>query len=250
MSRLDDIQLFYEILGDLEQKLGGARRLHGCNGRMNWPTRGVYFFFENGENRSSSGTGPRLVRVGTHALTCQSRATLWRRLSQHRGVAKNDAGNHRGSIFRLLVGEALIHRDGIGGHSWGIGGSASEAASRLQMESLIVSSEERPVEVAVSGVVRAMPFVWVQCDDQPDRASKRGIIERNAIALLSNFDREPIDPASTTWLGAFSARERVRRSGLWNNNHVDEPYDRSFLDVLAAAVASTPALGPVESERV
>jgi hypothetical protein len=35
---------------------------------MSWPRRGVYFFFENGEMRSETGTGPRVVRVGTHAM--------------------------------------------------------------------------------------------------------------------------------------------------------------------------------------
>jgi len=33
--------------------------------------------------------------------------TLWARLSQHRGSAKSGGGNHRCSIFRLLVGRAL-----------------------------------------------------------------------------------------------------------------------------------------------
>ena len=31
--------------------------------------------------------------------------------------------------------------------------------------------------------------------------------------------------------GLHSDREPVRRSGLWNNRHVDEGYDPSFLDV-------------------
>ena len=74
---------------------------------MDWPRRGVYFFFEPGESRSLSGTGSRIVRLGTHALANGSRSTLWQRLSQHRGNAKGDGGNHRGSIFRLLVGVAL-----------------------------------------------------------------------------------------------------------------------------------------------
>ena len=37
-------------------------------------------------------------------------------------------------------------------------------------------------------------------------------------------------------LGARSDRERVRASGLWNNNHVDEGYDPAFLDEMAALV--------------
>ena len=80
---------------------------------MEWPARGVYFFFEDGEARSTSGTGPRVVRIGTHALTAKSSTTLWNRLAQHRGVVGTGGGNHRGSIFRLLVGEALLRRRGL-----------------------------------------------------------------------------------------------------------------------------------------
>ena len=77
-----------------------------------------------------------------------------------------------------------------------------------------------------------MPFLWLEVDDEPAPSSERGVIERNAIALLSSFREASPDPASTGWLGHFSDRERVRRSGLWNNQHVDERYAPSFLDVL------------------
>lgn len=244
LSRLDDIRRLYEILAHLEQRLGGTRRLHGCVGRMAWPTRGVYFFFEGGEQRSPSGMGPRVVRVGTRALTSSSRTTLWQRLSQHRGAATSGGGNHRGSIFRLLVGEALASRDGSPVASWGSGSSAGQAARTLGLEPSAVRDQEHPLEVAVSEAIGTMPFLWVRCDDAPGGASARGLIERNAIALLSNFDKDPIDPPSSAWLGMHSARERVRRSGLWNNNHVDERCEASFLDVLATAVANTPPLDP------
>jgi len=62
--------------------------------------------------------------------------------------------------------------------------------------------------------------------------SQRGVIERNAIALLSNLGRDPVDPPSSGWLGDHSAHERIRGSGRWNNRHVDEQYDASFLDML------------------
>jgi hypothetical protein len=78
---------------------------------MDWPKRGVYFFRELGENRSDTGEGPRIVRVGTHALKSGSQTKLWTRLSQHKGQPSTGRGNHRGSIFRLIVGTALIKRD-------------------------------------------------------------------------------------------------------------------------------------------
>ena len=56
--------------------------------------------------------------------------------------------------------------------------------------------------------------------------------ERNAIALLSNCGKPALDPPSGDWLGHHSDRERVRASGLWNQNHVEETCDPGFLDVL------------------
>ena len=110
-SKIANLARFYKAMERLESGVGGKRRLSNCNGRMDWPERGVYFFFENGEKRSHSSNGPRVVRVGTHAVSSGSRTTLWNRLSTHRGPAKTGGGNHRGSIFRLLVGEALMERD-------------------------------------------------------------------------------------------------------------------------------------------
>ena len=89
MSRLNDLQRFYSLLLALEEKLPGARHLANCTGRISWPKRGVYFFMEPGETRSHSGRGPRIVRVGTHALKAGSGATLWKRLYQHQGVARS-----------------------------------------------------------------------------------------------------------------------------------------------------------------
>lgn len=109
--RLQQLVRFYSILDRLGHKIGGPRKLTNCSGRMNWPTRGVYFFFEHGEQRSDTGVGPRVVRAGTHALKDGSGTELWTRLSQHKGQANTGGGNHRGSIFRLLVGGSLIRRN-------------------------------------------------------------------------------------------------------------------------------------------
>ena len=80
------------------------------------------------------------------------------------------------------------------------------------------------------------PFLWLSVDDDPGPQSLRGFIERNAIALLSNYGKPPIDPPSDSWLGGYCSREKVRTSGLWNSNHVDESYDSALLDTLASLV--------------
>jgi hypothetical protein len=115
------------ILGELEAKLGGARTLAQCSGRLKWPQPGVYFFREPGEDRSDGDSGPRIARVSTHALSETSGTKLWARLSQHRGQAKTGGGNRRGSIFALIVGTAPIARHGYDFPTWGPGNTASAA---------------------------------------------------------------------------------------------------------------------------
>lgn len=81
-ERRQHLVRFYELLGNLDHTLGGTRTLSECNGRRGWcwPQRGVYFFQEPGEDRSDTGAGPRIVRVGTHALRRASGTTLWQLL--------------------------------------------------------------------------------------------------------------------------------------------------------------------------
>ena len=224
--RRDHLADLYALLDTLREAIGGARRLADCSGRMAWPQRGVYFFMEDGENRSDSGTGPRIVRVGTHVVTARSQTSLWNRLSQHRGQTKSGGGNHRGSVFRRHVGQALIARRGDGPASWGAGGSAPAS----------VRAAEQELERDVSSVIRAMPFLWLDIDDPPGPDSDRALIERNAIALLSNAGKDPLDPPSRTWLGRDSGNDRIARSGLWNVQHVDADYDPRFLHRLEALI--------------
>jgi len=220
-DRLRDLERFYVLLNQLESH-AGLLTLNNCSGRMKWPQRGVYFFFEIGQQRSEMGSGLRVVRVGTHAVSSGSRTTLWKRLAQHKGGTKSGGGNHRGSIFRLIVGTALIKRHGYAEGTWGQGNTASADLRR----------REAWLENEVSIVIGAMPFLWLAVDDEPGRDSLRGYIERNAIALVSNYAKVPIDAPSEQWLGHDCNRTKVRESGLWNQNHVDDGYEPAFLDVL------------------
>src|SRR5215207_7564170 len=104
-----DLSRFYAVIGQLSGR-GHQRLLGSCNGHDDWPRRGVYFFTELGEFRSGPPNVLRIVRVGTHAVSAGSKSTLWGRLRAHRG-GREGRGNHRGSIFRLHVGHALLARD-------------------------------------------------------------------------------------------------------------------------------------------
>ncbi len=229
MNRKADLDRFYHSLGVLKKKLGGYRYLRECTGKIVWPERGVYFFFEEAEWREDPSQ-LRAVRVGTHALTDSSRATLWSRLRAHRGFT-DGRGNHRGSVFRDEVGRAILKLGrsqsasdhyGCIHETWGHGRNAEKS----------VCLAETPLERDVSSRIGCMPFLWLEVDDARGKASSRSYLERNSIALLSNFRKPSIDPPSSSWLGLHSEKETIRDSGLWNSDYVRDSYDSAFLDKL------------------
>lgn len=227
-------QRLYLILAELRSRLGVVR-LADCHGRMNWPKRGLYFFFEDGELRPD-GITPRVVRVGTHAVSRGSKTTLWNRLSTHRGRADGGGGNHRGSIFRLHVGHALTLSGKVArpaADTWGRGSSAPRDIRDAEVE----------VERAVSSQIRKMPLLWVQADDEPSPSSMRAAIERNAVALLSSSGpaANPERP-SADWLGRSALAQEIRDSGLWNVRHTRESCEHAFLDLLESCADRTEGL--------
>jgi hypothetical protein len=231
MNRRSDLERFYDALQQISKNVGGFRCLRDCTAKSGWPTRGLYFFFEEGEYREGSQS-LRVVRVGTHALTDTSRTKLWNRLSTHKGQL-DGRGNHRGSIFRKRVGQALLNKatragDEMACATWGEGSTASVS----------VREAEAFLEREVSLRMGAMPFLWLDVDDASGRASSRGFLERNCIGLLSNFDREDIDPPSPEWLGRFSEQATIKGSGLWNSDHVKETYAPEFLGAFESFVAA------------
>ena len=236
-ARLEDVRRFYGLMDLLEAGNGGKRSLSTADGRTGWPKRGVYFFFESGEERSTSGSGQRMVRVGTHALKERGTTILWGRLRAHRGTlagAYLGGGNHRTSIFRAHIGFALIARD-----RWPV--EVSGKWSRGSQAAATVRWAEHPLEKSVSAQIRSMPFLVLAVDDSAGPKSNRARIEANSIALLSNYGKSEnrIDPPSERWLGRHSPLPEIRESGLWNVRHVDASYDPGFLDVLESYIAST-----------
>lgn len=221
----DDIERFYELLA-VSRRTGGPRRLADCTGRSGWLARGVYFFFEDGEAWRDGSL--RVVRVGTHALKVGSRTTLWKRVSQHRGnVGGRNAGggNHRGSIFRLRVGACLLVRDGDPGGIAGTWGQRSSGSAEIRAAE--VDHERR-----VSAYIGAMPFLWLDVDDEPGPLSDRGTIESGSIALLSGLANPGVDLPSERWVGRYSDRPAVAGSGLWNVNHTADTRDARLVPTM------------------
>lgn len=234
MTRHQDLDQFYSLLNNLEAKVGGKRKLGNCDGRMNWPDRGVYFFFHPDETHKSSDQ-LRVTRIGTHAVSEGSSTSLWDRLRTHRGAKRGTyegGGNHRGSVFRKRVGEAIIERESLQDEypEWGVGSSAGR---ELRLEEL-------EMERRVSEYIRELSFLWVDVDDEPSPNSDRAYIERNAIALVSNYGKKSIDPRREEWLGHHSPVTDIEQSGLWNINHIEEDYQPDFLETLEGYINRMP----------
>ena len=224
-----NLNRFYELLSKLEVGLCGKRRLAECTGKLKWPRRGVYFFFEPDEYRRGWPIRQRVVRVGTHAVSSGSVSTLWGRIRTHKGYS-DGSGNHRSSIFRLHVGKALIELEHSEGAFpfWGKGMSAPQE----------IRLAEQPLEKKVSEYLSRMSLLWIAVDDLPGPLSDRAYIEQNAISLLSNL-QNPFDPPSSKWLGMLSPSENMKFSGLWNIQKVMEKYDPHFLDILSIYIDIT-----------
>lgn len=215
-ERAKDIECFYELLKRLEERIGGKRKLEDFNGRNVLPRRGVYFFFEEGEFRKGSQDKLRVVRIGTHATKAGAKSSLWGRLNQH----KSDNG---ASVFRNHVGWALANKS-RDENRWRDGHSHRKCISQY---------------------IGGMPFLWVKIQEQ-DGYNMRSRIERNSVALLSNYYDKATDEPSENWLGKTRAHKSgaIEKSGLWNIHYVRKRYDPEFLKDLASRIEQTTC--PVE----
>jgi len=182
--------------------------------------RGIYIFL--GQNiDTDNAIYSQIVRVGTHSVKSGgSKSTIWGRLRQHKGNIGDGGGNHRGSIFRLLVGDAVIRKEGLEDQfpDWGVKRNAPKSVRKTEL----------PLEQRVSKYIRQLPCLVIKVDPETNGPRHRGYLERNMIALLSQIQRND----TQTWLGEYSSRAAVRDSKLWNNNHTDEQYDPEFLNLL------------------
>lgn len=213
----EDAIKFYNCIFRLAKNTGGIRIFNECNGKMYWPRRGVYFIVDFNEKSLISNGFPRIVRVGTHAVSIGSKSTLWNRLKTHKGTG-DGGGNHRGSIFRLHVGNAIIKKEGIICDTWGIGQNTTKDNRE----------KEREMEQRVSAYIGQLGVIVLDVDDLPSAASARAFIEKNSISLLSSINSS-FNFATMNWLGNYSPRSEIVNSCLWNINYINSDYDAKFI---------------------
>lgn len=190
---------------------GSTRTLSAANfPTASLPSRGLYLFFDPSEPSHLVPRAPRLVRVGTHGVSAGSRSTLGSRLRTHVGPL-HGAGTHRSSVFRLHVGAAYLSRDKAADDlpAWGKGSVADR----------VTRQTEADLEKKVSEYIRSLRIGIIPLDDESGPQSRRAMTEK---ALIGLFTESGIllELPSDSWLGHYSPKEEIRRSGLWNIQHI------------------------------
>ena len=172
---------------------------------------GLYFFYEIDEI-SAHGPAGRVVRIGNHPRSEQG---LRRRLRQHYSGRKN------GSVFRKLIGGALL-RSNDPSHACL---SPGPGLGHWEKQDLRVCCSCQPLEGSVSEYVAGSMYF---------RTIRVPVInERNRLEelLIATLARCPACRPSADWLGLQAYPQKVRDSGLWNSQYVDrEPIDRPSLE--------------------
>lgn len=226
----------YKIVSHLAKKSGLRRLKEAFSDDM--PDSGVYLFFDEREKRLKDIDQLRIVRVGTHGVASGSKASLRNRMRTHFGTTSGE-GNHRSSVFRLHTGRSMINAKLAPAiESWGV--SSSDASTLLA---------ERELERHVSKYLGELYVLLIDVPGESDKANDRAYLEQNLIALLSNACK-PLDPPSCEWLGLSSAKRGIRKSGLWNVNHVEQRFDPAFLDVLDYYVSLTTGAKPAPKKQL
>ena len=182
------------------------------------PLNGIYVLFQKGEVGHDQD---RIVRIGTHTGNNQ----LLSRLKQHFLTENKDR-----SIFRKNIGRALLNRKNDSFlRYWEIDLTSRKAKN--QYASLIDSDYQKQIESEVSQYVRAKySFVVFELKEKAGRLET----ESRLISTVSLCDE---CCPSDNWLGNFSPKVKIVKSGLWQVNELYKiPFDATDVEGLSKLI--------------
>lgn len=185
------------------------------------PRDGIYFFYETGEIWGHGGVQPRIVRVGTHR-----EGNFRSRMADHYVIDERKMAFNRNqpapkdrSIFRKNIGRALLHRDRDPYEAvWNI--DFTTRASRETNGCRRDLAKEKQIESQVTGILRErFAFRWIELEGQERRMGSQGL-EAVFVGALARCGE---CCASSNWLGRFSPKPKIAKSGLWLEQHLQAP---------------------------
>jgi len=186
----------------------------------NIPLNGIYILFQKGEKAHQ---GDRIVRVGTHTGDNQLKS----RLRQHFIDENKDR-----SIFRKNIGRALLNKEKDPYLKiWELDLTAKESKEKLSH--LVDWEKQKQIEKKVSKFIQDnFDFVVIRVDDKEQRLR----LESKMISTISKCrECKPSDE----WLGLFSPKEKIRKSGLWLVNELyKEPLSEEDFKNLVCQIIS------------
>lgn len=185
----------------IHQWFNGIRKFTFPFDKNEIPKNGIYILFEKGEFAHSTN---RIVRIGTHTGQNQLRS----RLSQHFLKENKDR-----SIFRKNIGRALLNKDNDSFlEKWELDLTTRNAKD--QHSDSVDFDKQNEIEKRVTKYIQDnFYFVVFQIDDKDKRLN----FESKIISTISLC--EECKP-SENWLGNFSPKEKIRKSGLWLSNEL------------------------------
>jgi len=165
------------------------------------PDNGIYILFEKGECSHNTN---RIVRIGTHTGVNQLRS----RLSQHFLKENKDR-----SIFRKNIGRALLNKiqdDFL--EKWNLDLTTKKAKELYS--SSIDFEKQKEVEKKVTKYIQDnFSFAVFRVDEK----NKRLEFESKIISTISLCED---CKSSENWLGNFSPKGKIQKSGLWLVNEL------------------------------
>ena len=160
------------------------------------PKDGIYILFEKEELAHSTD---RIVRIGTHTGNNKLRS----RLKEHFVNENKDR-----SIFRKNIGRALLNKNNDPFiEQWEK--DLTTKNERTLHSNSVDFNKQKEIEKRVTEYIQDnFSFVVFQIDNK----DKRLELESKIISTVSLCDE--CNP-SQNWLGSFSPKEKIRKSGLW-----------------------------------
>lgn len=185
-----------DICGDLH-RLFNARTIHTFPyDKSVIPRSGIYVLFERGQQAHGVR---RIVRIGTHTGDNQLRS----RLRQHFLLENKDR-----SIFRKNIGRALLNkRDDPFLEHWNF--DLTPRKNREKYGHLVDFDYQQQIEKEVSAYIQQnLSFAVFEVPEKDDRLH----LESRLISTISLCEGCGASPG---WLGSYSPKRKIRKSGLW-----------------------------------
>ena len=178
------------------------------------PKNGIYILFEN---RETGHGAKRIVRIGTHTGNNQLRS----RLSQHFEKENKDR-----SIFRKNIGRALLCKNKDPFIKYWDLDLTTKKARESYSDDLDFPKQEKTEKIVTDYIQDNFSFVVIQVENKEDRLN----LESKIISTVSLCNEcQP----SKQWLGTFSPKEKIRKSGLWLVNELwKDPLTESDVAIL------------------